>query len=79
MKHRIVICMGSSCFARGNEKNIRLIREFIRRNALETSVELVGARCAGDCSKGPNIVIDGETYNRMDQEAFIDVLKRKLL
>ena len=28
----IVICMGSSCFARGNEENLRIIESFIAEN-----------------------------------------------
>ena len=28
MKHDIVICMGSSCFARGNKRNLKIIEEY---------------------------------------------------
>ena len=79
MKHKIVICMGSSCFARGNERNIQVIQEFLKTKKLEADVEFSGARCEQFCSKGPNVSIDGVMYHKMDREALIDLLNRKLL
>ena len=35
MKRKIVICMGSSCFARGNEENLRVIEDFLKSNNLQ--------------------------------------------
>lgn len=74
MKHSITICMGSSCFARGNEKNLRVLQEFLKKNQMEADVELSANRCAGECSIGPNILIDGESYHHLDSEALIDLL-----
>ncbi len=79
MTHRIVVCMGSSCFARGNEKNIAVIQQFLQKYGIAADVELSGARCQTQCSRGPNIIIDGTIYNRMDSEALLDVLRRKFL
>ena len=31
MKHTITICMGSSCFARGNKRNLKIIGLLLRR------------------------------------------------
>lgn len=76
MKHKIVICMGSSCFARGNERNIRVIQDFLQKNNLEADVEFVGAHCENVCSNGPNITIDGVMYNKLDGETLIDLLKK---
>ena len=42
MKRKIVICMGSSCFARGNEENLRVIEDFLKSNNLQTDVLLSG-------------------------------------
>ena len=49
MKRKIVICMGSSCFARGNEENLRVIEDFLKSNHLEADVLLSGRCCAGIC------------------------------
>ena len=78
MENRIVICMGSSCFARGNEKNLRLIEEYLEKNRLEASVQLSGSCCEGRCSQGPNIVINGECFSGVDQEILIDLLNSKI-
>lgn len=75
----IVICMGSSCFARGNEKNLRLIEEFLLSNRLESEVRLSGNCCAGHCSKGPNLMIDGICYHNVNREMLIDLLNEKFL
>lgn len=77
MPVKIVICMGSSCFARGNEKNLKVIEEFMRANNLKEQIELSGSCCEGKCSEGPNLIIDGEYYPRMEKGALIDVLNRK--
>ena len=42
MKRKIVICMGSSCFARGNEENLRVIEDFLKSNHLEADVLIFG-------------------------------------
>ena len=33
MKPKIVICMGSSCFSRGNEENLKVVEDFWRLGA----------------------------------------------
>lgn len=77
MATKIVICMGSSCFARGNAKNLKVIEEFITRRKLDAEVLLSGSCCEGKCAEGPNIVIDGERYPYMERGALVDVLNTK--
>ena len=57
MVSTIKVCMGSSCFARGNSKNLQLIQKFISERNLDAEIELTGLRCCDKCSKGPNITI----------------------
>ncbi len=76
MKHKIVICMGSSCFARGNKSNLKIIKEFLASR--EVDCELSGRGCIGNCRSGPNIAIDGEQFERVDPETLIDLLTEKL-
>jgi NADH:ubiquinone oxidoreductase subunit E len=75
-KTKITICMGSSCFARGNKENLALIEKFIAMHLLENEVELVGSLCEGKCSQGPNIIIDKRVYSNIDEAALIDALNR---
>ncbi len=79
MENRIVICMGSSCFARGNEKNLRLIEEYLENHRLEADIKLSGSCCEGMCSQGPNIIINDECFHGVDQEILIDLLNSKIV
>ena len=76
MTAQIKICMGSSCFARGNSKNLQIIQQFLEKNGLEAEVELSGLRCCDNCSKGPNINIDGTEYNNIDSGTLPDILEK---
>jgi len=70
----IKICMGSSCFSRGNSINLEVIESFIREKKLQTTIELTGSRCEDRCSDGPNIEIDGKLYNHLDSGSLKDLL-----
>lgn len=76
MASTIKICMGSSCFARGNAKNLKLIQKYLEDNHLETEIEITGLRCCDNCAKGPNISIDGVEYNNIDQGSLLDILEK---
>ena len=77
-KLKITICMGSSCFARGNEENLRLIEEYIREHQLNDRIELSGRCCARQCAEGPNVSIDGVLYNKVGKDLLLNLLKEKL-
>ncbi|HSV27741.1 MAG TPA: (2Fe-2S) ferredoxin domain-containing protein [Sedimentisphaerales bacterium] len=77
MTCKITICMGSSCFSRGNSINLEILEEFIAHNRLEQSVELIGSRCLGQCSAGPLIHVDNEIYSQVDRGALLDILHKK--
>ena len=56
----IVICMGSSCFARGNARNVELAEAFLDAHPeIEARVDLRGGLCCDRCADGPNVVVDG--------------------
>jgi NADH:ubiquinone oxidoreductase subunit E len=57
------ICLGSSCFSRGNKDVVMFIREYLRKNHLDDKVIFKGARCMGLCSNGPNLNINGVTVD----------------
>ena len=67
-KLNITVCMGSSCFARGNASNLEFIEKYIKENGLEAEIDLAGARCEGKCVSGPNITINGVEYTEVDEE-----------
>lgn len=76
MTKKIEICMGSSCFARGNNKNLQVISQYLKDHQLEAEVTLSGLRCCNLCSKGPNLMIDGVEYNNVDAGTLIDILDK---
>ena len=75
MRHDILICMGSSCFARGNGDHLELIERFLRENGIEAEVRLRGSRCEGACADGPNIRINGVTHHAVSGEMLLPLLE----
>ena len=64
-KINITVCLGSACFARGNEDHLEYIEDYIAEHNLDAKVEIAGSRCEGKCADGPNIIINGKLYNNM--------------
>lgn len=73
-KHSIKVCMGSSCFARGNMDNLQFLENYIKENNLDADIDLVGALCTEECSSGPNIFIDDVVYNEVNEEKLNEIL-----
>ena len=73
-KVEVTVCMGSSCFARGNAQNLEFIENYIKENGLEAQIDLAGTRCSGKCAVGPNIVINGVEYNEVDEDKLKKIL-----
>ena len=59
----IVVCLGSSCFARGNSENLAIINQHMEDHGLNASVRLTGKLCQDQCKQGPNLTIGGEFYH----------------
>lgn len=59
------ICLGSSCFSRGNKDVVMFIREYIKKNHLDDKVIFKGSRCMGRCNNGPNLSINGEIIEKV--------------
>lgn len=78
MQHEIIICMGSSCFSRGNKKHLQLIERFLADHDLSPSVALKGSRCEDHCSTSPNIRIDGELYSQITEDRLLELLEQLL-
>lgn len=74
----ITLCMGSSCFLRGNGRNLPYVQRFLEAHRLDTRVTLRGCRCGGCCSGGPNIWIDGVLVPDMTPGNLEDYLSQHL-
>lgn len=75
----IVVCMGSSCYSRGNNVNTEIIERFLRERELAGRVELRGCLCGGRCKDGPIVEIGGETFRGVLPGMIVDLLTHKLL
>ncbi len=73
-KINITVCMGSSCFARGNQENLAFLEDYIKTHGIEADINLEGKRCENKCAKGPNIIINGVEYNNVTTEMLENIL-----
>lgn len=71
----IIICMGSSCFSRGNKKVLQQIKEFLSERKLEQQVVFRGAHCFGNCEDGPVMKINGKLIQKVDPENVSSILE----
>ena len=71
----IIICQGSSCFARGNRKNLQAILKFLNTHNLEAQVNFKGQLCTAKCMQGPVIYINDVMYEQVDEEKAINLIK----
>jgi NADH:ubiquinone oxidoreductase subunit E len=80
MNHRreIIICLGSSCFSRGNKNLLKIIQRFVVHNGLTEKVFFKGDHCFGECIEGPNIKIGGRMFNHVSEDNVQQILKESL-
>jgi len=72
----IAVCLGSSCFARGNSENLAIINSLIQSQGLKTSVRLTGRLCQDECKQGPNLTIGNESQHGITTEKLRELLQR---
>ncbi|MDY5955401.1 MAG: (2Fe-2S) ferredoxin domain-containing protein [Kiritimatiellia bacterium] len=77
-KPTIRICLGSSCFARGNGRNVEIIEQFLKAHGLKDEVDLnmSGCLCTGRCQDGPIVEIDGTVYDHVSGGAINGLLEK---
>jgi len=76
-KHRITICMGSSCFSRGNSVNAELVQRLIQEGKVRAELqeaEVSGTLCEGLCKDGPIVIIDGIVHRQVTPMVLQDLL-----
>jgi len=75
LKKEIKICLGSSCFSRGNRKTLQVIQLYLKDHQLEKDVMLKGNHCFNNCSKGPVMQIGGKLYEQLSSENILEILE----
>ena len=75
MTSEIKVCMGSACFAKGNQENLEYIKEFIEENGLDAKIKIIGSLCENKCSVGPRIYIDNIEHIQVSRTELINLLE----
>ncbi len=73
-KHEIIICLGSSCFSRGNRDTLKIIEKYLKDNNLKDSVDFRGKLCSGNCGLGPILFIDRKMHEGLKADSVIGLL-----
>ncbi len=74
MKKEIIICLGSSCFSRGNKNTVKIIKDYVKEHQLEDKVFFHGNHCYGNCANGPILKVDNKEYQNITPENVIFLL-----
>lgn len=77
LRKEIRICLGSSCFSRGNKHVLQLIQQFLKDHNLERDVILKGHHCFSDCSSGPVMEVGARVYEHVTKENVLDILEKE--
>jgi NADH:ubiquinone oxidoreductase subunit E len=72
----IVVCLGSSCFARGNSENLALIHSHVQSHGLKAAVRMTGKLCQDECMQGPNVSIGGVVYHGVTSARLLGLLQQ---
>ncbi|WP_010663848.1 (2Fe-2S) ferredoxin domain-containing protein [Marinilabilia salmonicolor] len=70
----MTICLGSSCFSRGNRYTMDLIKSFLKEHDLQDRVFFHGDLCDGLCEYGPILKINGEIFRNVTSDNVYDIL-----
>ena len=73
-KKEVVICLGSSCFARGNKQLVKIVTDYLRDHNLLNEVRFHGERCFGECAVGPSLKLDGKLLENQNEDTVIERL-----
>lgn len=71
----IRLCMGSSCYSRGNDQILATIKEYIEEHQLSEVTDFRGHLCQQRCSQGPNLTINDTDFNNVSESTVLLILK----
>ena len=71
-----MVCLGSSCFARGNSENLAIINQHVKNHGLSALIRLTGKLCQDQCKQGPNLSIGGEFYHGVTAAKLRELLQQ---
>jgi NADH:ubiquinone oxidoreductase subunit E len=72
----IVVCLGSSCFARGNSAILAVLQQVVQGQGPSSSVRLSGCLCQDQCKQGPNLKIGDEFHHNITAARLRELLQQ---
>jgi NADH:ubiquinone oxidoreductase subunit E len=73
--HKITVCMGSSCFAHGNQNILEQVQKFLSEHSKSAEFEITGSLCQGRCKDGPSMMVNGKLHTRLTVDKAIRILR----
>ncbi len=77
---KITVCIGSSCHLKGSRLVVERLQSAVAKHGLGDEIELCGAFCMGNCTKGVSVKLDDALFSLTPEDvgAFLekDVLPR---
>ena len=76
----VQVCVGSSCYIKGSQDIIELLKKAVTDNHLEDEVTLAGSFCSGKCNReGVTVTIDDKVYTGVTCDSFNDFFETNVL
>jgi NADH:ubiquinone oxidoreductase subunit E len=73
----IQVCDSAPCQIKGADRVLSAIENFFHQKAgddFNSNVKIERMSCLGHCAEGPNILINGTLYSRMDEGKVIEII-----
>ncbi len=74
----ITICLGSSCFSRGNKDVVEAIQEYLEDIGMKEQTNFKGGHCFGNCAEGPVMIVNGKTFKSITPESAVAAIESML-
>ena len=79
-KNKISVCMGTACYVKGAQEILEEIETQLGVKSGETTVDevysIAFARCVGDCSIAPVILVNEDVYAKVKKDDIKDILAK---
>ena len=71
----ITVCLGSSCFSRGNKDIVEAIQEYLEDIDIQDRTNFKGGHCFGNCADGPIMIVNGKTFKNITPESAVAAIE----
>jgi len=71
----VVVCLGSSCFARGNSEVLAMLQQYAQKSGSNPLLHLAGCLCQDQCKQGPNLKIGDEFHHNITATSLRELLR----